>query len=135
MGLRSLIRRFSKFRAASAARKARLWTQPEQLESRTLLAANPVVLENQRPGNPQTEWDVSGVGDLNILGYSTDISVNVGQTVNFKIDDKLSAPYRLDIYRMGYYAGLGARKVATVPSTQTLKVVQPAPLTDASTGL
>ena len=107
----------------------------ELLESRTLLAVNPIVLENQLPGTPQSEWDLVGIGDTTIQGYSTDISVNVGQRVDFKIDNDLTAPYRLDIYRMGYYAGMGARKVATVPSSQTLRVNQPAPLTVASTGL
>src|SRR5438477_5179245 len=36
---------------------------------------------------------------------------------------------------MGYYGGAGARLVATIPSSQTLRQVQPSPLTDPSTGL
>ena len=36
---------------------------------------------------------------------------------------------------MGYYQGNGARLVATIPSSQTLRQVQPSPLTDAATGL
>ena len=52
-------------------------------------------------------------GDPAIQGFATDISVNQGQTVHFKIDS-LTTLYHLDIYRMGYYGGAGARKVATV---------------------
>lgn len=125
--------------SSSADRKAGHRTgyahRSELLEDRIFFAANPIVLENQLAGNPQSEWDIVGIGDTNIQGFSTDISVNVGQRVDFKIDDVVTAPYRLDIYRMGFYAGLGARKVATVPSSQTLRVAQPAPLTNATTGL
>jgi methionine-rich copper-binding protein CopC len=107
----------------------------ESLESRQLLAVNPVVLENALPGTPQTEWYIAGDGDTSIQGYATDISVDQGGTVNFKVNDPSLAPYRLDIYRMGYYQGNGARKVATVPASQTVKVNQPAPLSNAATGL
>ena len=59
-----------------------------------------------------------------IQGFATDISVNRGQTVNFKIDTN-ATNYRLDIYRMGYYGGMGARKVATVNPSATLPQNQP----------
>ena len=59
-------------------------------------------------------WDLdSAIGDTTIQGFATDISVNVGGTVHFKVDANTSN-YKLDIYRMGYYGGMGARKVATV---------------------
>ena len=96
--------------------------------------ANAIVAENCLTGNPSTEWNVTGSGDPNLQGFATDISVNRGETVSFKIKTSY-AGYRLDIYRMGYYGGLGARKVATVPASQTLVSNQPACLTDATTGL
>ncbi len=74
--------------------------------------SNPIVCENALPGNPQSQWDITGIGDPSIQGFATDISVNVGQTVSFKI--KSAAAYRIDIYRMGYYGGNGARKFATL---------------------
>ncbi len=95
-------------------------------------APNPIVAENCLAGNPATEWDVSGAGDATIQGFATDISVNRGETVNFKIDTPASG-YRLDIYRMGYYGGMGARKVATVNATGPQN--QPSCLTDPTTGL
>ena len=96
--------------------------------------ANAIVAENCLAGNPASEWDISGDGDQNIQGFATDISVNQGQTVDFKINTNASA-YRLDIYRMGYYGGDGARKVATVQPSASLPQSQPACLNDASTGL
>ncbi len=96
--------------------------------------ANAIACENSKPGNPASEWDVSGSGDSNIQGFTTDISADQGQTVRFKIKTP-SSDYRLDIYRMGYYGGQGARKVATVQPSASLPQSQPACLTQAATGL
>src|SRR5690349_17494143 len=60
---------------------------------------NPIVCENALAGNPPSEWDISGSGDDTIQGFATDISVNRGQTVSFKIKTN-ATNYRLDIYRM-----------------------------------
>ena len=73
--------------------------------------ANPIVLENNQAGSPASEWDVSGAGDPSIQGFATDISVNKGDTVSFKVKTD-STNYRIDIYRLGYYGGAGARLVA-----------------------
>jgi Domain of unknown function (DUF4082)/Fibronectin type III domain len=97
--------------------------------------ANPVACENQLPGDPPSDWQVSGVGDSSIQGYATQFSVDVGQTVYFKIDTP-STKYHIDILRLGYYGGDGARKVASdiLPSV-SLPQSQPACLTDSSNGL
>ncbi|HEU4942527.1 MAG TPA: N,N-dimethylformamidase beta subunit family domain-containing protein, partial [Gaiellaceae bacterium] len=95
---------------------------------------NPIVCENARPGNPSSEWDVAGMGDPSIQGFATDFSVNDGDEVAFKIKTD-ALDYRIDIYRMGYYGGAGARKVATVAPSASLPQLQPSCLTDTSTGL
>ena len=95
---------------------------------------NPIVQENCLPGSPPEVWDVSGAGDSNIQGFATDISVNAGQTISFKINTDATA-YRIDIYRIGYYQGNGARLITTVNPSVTLPQVQPACLTDAATHL
>jgi hypothetical protein len=95
---------------------------------------NAIACENQLPGNPSSEWDISGTGDPSIQGYATDISYNKGTPATFKVNTSATA-YRLDIYRLGYYQGNGARKVATVNPSATLPQNQPACLTDAPTGL
>ena len=105
------------------------------MEGRILLSANLITTENQLPGTDPSAWMINGLGDTTLQGYSTDISVNVGGTISFKINDTTQAAYRVDIYRVGYYGGDGARLVSSVPSTQTKDQVQPAPLTNASTGL
>ena len=95
--------------------------------------ANAIEAENCLPGSPPSEWDVNGAGDASIQGFATDMSVNRGTTIQFKVKTPASS-YRLDIYRIGYYGGNGARKVATVTPSATLPQSQPNCLTN-STGL
>src|SRR5215471_13273457 len=96
--------------------------------------ANPIACENLLTGNSPTEWDLPSGTDTSIRGFTTDISVNKGGTVHFKVNTPSSA-YRLDIYRMGYYQGLGARRVVTIQPSVGLPQGQPSCLTDSSTGL
>src|ERR1041384_5517651 len=105
-----------------------------QLFGSAQTCANAIACENALTGNPPSEWDISGVGDPSIQGFATDICVNRGSTISFKINTDASA-YHIDIYRLGYYAGLGARKVATVNPSVNLPQSQPAFVRDASTGL
>jgi hypothetical protein len=100
---------------------------------------NAIVAENCLAGNPSSEWDVSGAGDLSIQGFATDISVDKSSTVPPKVTFKVSTTatnFRFDIYRMGYYGGLGARKVDTVTPTSaqiTASRSQPACLAQQTT--
>lgn len=91
-----------------------------------------IACENSLPGSPRSEW--GGAEDWSISGFTTDFSVNRGENVHFKIATDAPA-YTIDIYRIGWYQGLGARKVATVSPSVTLPQVQPACVTDPSVGL
>jgi N,N-dimethylformamidase beta subunit-like, C-terminal/Domain of unknown function (DUF4082)/Bacterial Ig-like domain (group 2)/Bacterial Ig domain len=93
---------------------------------------NAIEAENCNPGT--NEFDVSGSGDPTIQGFATDISVNVGQTINFKINTTASS-YHIDIYRIGYYAGTGGRLITTIQPSAKLPQAQPACLTDSTTQL
>src|SRR5262249_30271249 len=97
---------------------------------------NPIACENTKPGNPQSEWDLPAAngGDSSIQGFVADISFSQGQTVYFKVKTTATA-YHIDIYRLGYYGGMGARKVATVNPSVPLPQSQPACLTQSSIGL
>src|SRR3989454_5981130 len=95
---------------------------------------NAIEAENCLPGNPSSEWYVDGAGSPNIQGFTTDMSVNVGQTVFFKIATD-AMDYRIDIYRLGYYQGNGARLIASNSPSASLPQAQPPCLRDSSTGL
>ena len=96
-------------------------------------STNAIVLENMKQGTPQSVWDLQGPGSTNIEGFTTDISYNLGTTVSFKINTD-STDYRVEIYRLGYYGGDGARLMGTI-NHEGAAIVQPDPLRDASTGL
>ena len=95
--------------------------------------ANEIVAENCNAGAAPGDWQISGAGNQNMQGFAADISVNQGETARFKVDAG-STPYRIDIYRLGWYGGQGARfrGTATQPSPTSS---QPACTTEAATGL
>ena len=98
------------------------------------MTRNRIVEENRLPGAPSTEWDVNGWGDPSIQGFGHDISIDRGETIFFKVKTD-SSDYRVDIYRMGWYAGLGARLVGTVAPSVPLPQPQPEGLRDPATRL
>ncbi len=108
---------------------------PGKAESSCASPANTIEAENCLPGTPQSTWDIpSQAGDTSIQGFATNISVNKGSPVQFKVDTPANS-WRLDIYRMGYYGGNGARLVATVNPSVPLPQTQPNCLYDQTTGL
>ncbi|MEU2711512.1 DUF4082 domain-containing protein [Streptomyces sp. NPDC007205] len=72
--------------------------------------SNPVVCENSKPGSPKSDWfSPNAYGD--IQGFSTKESVQAGDTVQFKVQSKVT--YQIEIYRLGWYGGDGAREMST----------------------
>ncbi|MCY2687940.1 N,N-dimethylformamidase beta subunit family domain-containing protein, partial [Salinimicrobium sp. TH3] len=93
-----------------------------------------IVNENNLPGNPESEWDINGAGDLSIQGFATDISYNKGETARFKIKTD-ARDYDIKIYRLGYYQGNGARFQGDAIVTANLPQSQPRCITESETGL
>ncbi len=92
-----------------------------------------VAAENALSGSPVSEWESWGDDDA-IAGFTTEYSVLPGETVTFKVKTT-SADYRIRIYRLGWYQGDGARRLADITPSATLPQSQPEPLTEVSTGL
>ncbi len=95
---------------------------------------NAIQAENCLPGNPPSQWYVAGTGSPNIQGFATDISVNAGQTISFKISTN-AVLWRIDIYRLGYYQGNDGRLITSISPSVPLPQIQPSCVTDAPTGL
>ena len=93
---------------------------------------NSISVENAKPGSPPEDWESSR--SAAIEGFTTDFSAAPGGTVAFKIRTA-STSYRVRIYRLGWYGGLGARHIADLTPSVSLPQNQPAPITNASTGL
>jgi len=94
------------------------------VEDETVVAVhhNPTAAENLLPGMPKSVWDVVGVGDPSVLGYGWPYSLNAGQTVQFRVDGPATS---IDVYRLGFYHGQGARLHASVIN---VPVEQPQPV-------
>ena len=71
---------------------------------------NDIVAENALKGSPSTHWDVNGAGSEEVQGFSTRLSVLPGARVKFKLKMAYDEELRIDIYRLGWYGGDGARK-------------------------
>src|SRR3954468_11228839 len=69
---------------------------------------NKVACENSQPGADPSTWEVDGNGDDTIQGFSTQMSVQPGDTIGFKIKSA-TTNFHIDILRLGYYGGDGAR--------------------------
>ena len=78
-------------------------------------------------------WDVAS--SAQIEGFATDMSVNAGNQIDFKInlDGGAGRDYKVEIFRLGYYGGSGAREVAEW--TNTNGVDQALPLYNAELGM
>ena len=96
-------------------------------------ATSVIVSENRLPGDPESDWLVRGAGDEALQGFATAMSVNVGERLDFKIDAAVSS-YHIDILRLGYYQGNGARKVAAGIEPSAVQSQLPC-MQDSHTGL
>jgi hypothetical protein len=72
--------------------------------------SNPIVCENSKAGSPMSDW-FSPNAYGNVEGFSTAESVQAGDTVQFKVQSPVS--YHVEVYRLGYYGGDGARELST----------------------
>jgi hypothetical protein len=96
-----------------------------------LAAATLTAAENQRPGSPG--WDLTAPAlHQEIEGYASRASVNRGEPIDLFVNT--SAPrYTIDVFRMGWYAGAGARQVAGPIARDGITQAVPSP--DPVTGL
>ncbi len=105
-------------------------------------AANAIQLENAKPGT--SAWNLPGgstrdIGhpSAHIQGYGSEVSVAPGDTLQLHVSTNPAAPYRVEIYRLGYYRGLGGRLITCLPSCtgHALGSDRPVPAPDPSTGI
>ena len=95
---------------------------------------NPVLCENSKTGSDPSTWQIDKAGDASLQGYATSMSVNKGQTVSFKIKAS-SSNFHIDVYRLGYYGGDGARLQQQLGGPTGPTTTQPACQQFAASGL
>lgn len=103
---------------------------------------NPIVIENQQPGS--AGWQLGAIAGRagyaiandtqgQIKGYASAPDVNKGEQITFHISVNPAQAYTIEVYRMGWYNGLGGRLLNSVGPLEG--VTQPAPQVDTTTGL
>jgi hypothetical protein len=99
-------------------------------------AANPVQRENARPGTPG--WEIPADAGRAISGYAAQTSVAPGQSFDLHVNAPPGSRYRVLVYRLGWYQGIGGRLIMCVPgcrSSQAAIAQPPATTPDPVTGL
>ena len=105
-----------------------LWCSPSLVLCLLAAAATParggdrdtIRRENARAG--ALDWQLTKVGlrgpegirARGIEGYCSRQSVKAGERIEFCISTDPPAPFRLEIFRLGYYGGRGARLMTTL---------------------
>ena len=90
----------------------------------------PIPAENRHEG--ALDWqltrvrvDAAGFRSPWIEGYCSRQSVPAGESIDILVSTKPPVPFRIEIFRMGYYGGRGARLMTTIGPLQG--VTQPTP--------
>lgn len=100
--------------------------QPRPPEPEPVPVEGPVALENRLPGTGG--WGTfSRARDRAIEAY-TQASAAPGDTITFHVSADPAASYSIDVYRAGYYGGVGARRVACLPRCGASAQATPQPI-------
>ena len=124
--------RSSSARAAGRAAAA----HPSTMPATSATAANPVQRENSRPGTPG--WEIPAGAGTVITGYASETSVAPGQSFHLHVAAPAGSRYRVLVYRLGWYRGVGGRLIdvrAWMPLEPRRDRTAPADHTRPVTGL
>lgn len=99
---------------------------------------NPVRAENRLAGSH--DWRIGAAGTVaaddlgrQIKGYASATSVNLGETIGFHVSTEPARTFVVEVFRLGDYGGLGARRLAASPRLPGR--TQHEPVTDRMTGM
>ncbi|WP_328910131.1 hypothetical protein OG230_11810 [Streptomyces sp. NBC_00234] len=103
-----------------------------------LSGENPVVRENGLSGS--RSWELGRQHtrkatdlDPRVQGYASVSSVSPGESVDFHVSVRPAHDFTVAVYRLGHYAGKGARRLATSPRLSGTP--QPVPTSDSRNGM
>jgi len=79
-------------------------------------ASNPIQAENANSGTDPAAWLPPHFTPTSIQGYASEVSALPGETVHFHVDTNEGYRYRIEVYRLGWYGGQGARLLTCLPN-------------------
>ena len=109
-----------------------VWASIAAADDRHHPESNLVVDENRLPG--ATDWqltrvraDGGGYRSPWIEGYCSRQSVEAGENIDIMVSTEPPQPFQIEIFRMGYYGGRGARLMTTIGPLQGMAQPTPQP--------
>jgi hypothetical protein len=78
---------------------------------------NAIQLENALPGS--SGWRFPPAPEHAIEGYASEVSVAPGDSLDLHVSTAPVADYHVELYRLGWYGGLGGRLEACLPASCT----------------
>ena len=101
------------------------------LPGKAVAASNPTQSENAKPGS--SDWEITQIAvSGEIGGYASRTSVNRGEQIQLFVDTA-DPTYTIDVFRMGWYGGVGARRI--IPAISRIGTRQVIPTPDPGTGM
>ena len=79
-------------------------------------APNAIQVENANAGTQPDAWLPPAYPPAGVEGYASELSVLPGEQVHLHVSTADGDRYRVEVYRLGWYGGLGARLLTCVPS-------------------
>jgi hypothetical protein len=76
---------------------------------------SPIQIENAQPGAAPSTWLPPAYTATTVEGYASEVSVLPGERVHLHVSTEEGDWYRIDVYRLGWYGGLGARLLTCLP--------------------
>ncbi len=95
-------------------------------------SSNPIQIENSKPGTSGWNDFASDIAPDTISGFGSKISVNHGESLDLYVTT-VAPSFKVDIFRTGYYQGIGARLITSLGSFTGQHQAVPAP--DKVTGI
>ena len=91
-------------------------------------AANPIVVENAKPGDDT--WRAAVTAHVNfdhpaVDGYASATSVRPGGTIAFYVNVAHPGRYRVEIVRLGWYRGKGGRRLTCLTGSTLTPAAPP----------
>ncbi|RCJ24646.1 hypothetical protein A6770_03000 [Nostoc minutum NIES-26] len=94
--------------------------EPTTLRVREHVVNHPIFLENLKPGTEN--WlQINYATGLEIAAFMTAESINKGESIDIKANILNPGNIKIEVYRLGYYGGVGARLVSTADNIPAIK--------------
>jgi len=84
---------------------------------------NAIQRENALPGS--SAWHLPDAPGHAIEGYASEVSVVAGDQLQLHVSTAPAATYKVEVYRLGWYGGLGGREQACLPADCSNQAGQP----------